>query len=261
MGSLSRVFRMDTVLCALLCLGAVAPLHAAGAAQAASVPVTLTPPQESKVQELDEVIVRGKRLTEAIADAEDEFFSLFNKLNTDDDYDTHCVNLNVDTSNRNSRLTTRLCIPGFLADAMADTADWKVRCEPEFVNYDTNRDRRVSQWEAGVNADLVGRFAEFDTNSDLSLDEQEFKPWADQTAISSNCYHPPPPDLVLTGRTKDWYEHSMKVIKSDPRLEQMAGHLDDLYAEWAEVQRRYGSIKGEGKAPPTTRRERGPRRP
>jgi len=53
----------------------------------------------------------------------------------------------------------------------------------------------------------------------------------------------------------------MKVIKSDPRLEQMAGHLDDLYAEWAEVQRRYGSIKGEGKAPPTTRRERGPRRP
>lgn len=39
------------------------------------------------------------------------------------------------------------------------------------------------------------------------------------------------PQLVLMEGTQKWYDHSMKVINSDPRLQKMAGHLDDLYHE------------------------------
>jgi hypothetical protein len=257
---LSRAFRMDGAWCVLLCLSSVGAVHGAEAPPAASPPATVTPPGEA-LEELDEVVVRGNRLSRAISDAEDEFFALFNKLNTDDDYDTSCAYLNTDSGNRGSHLTSRMCIPGFVADAMVDLAVFKARCEPELSNFDTNRDHRISEWEAGASPDLVYQFADLDTDSNGVLDESEFRPWASQVAVSSNCYHPPPPEALLVERSQAWFDHSMKVINSDPRLQKMAGHLDDLYRELAEVQHRFGAIKDGQKAPPTARRERGPRKP
>jgi hypothetical protein len=249
-------------IAACLAIG-VATFPAVHAGEPAQVPAAATAPASSgtALLELDEVIVRGNRLSRAISDAEDEFFELFNKLNPDDDYDTTCPNINIDSSNRGSRLTSRLCIPGFVADAMVDLAVFKARCEPELSNFDSNRDHRISEWEAGANQELLFQFTDLDTDSNNVLDESEFRPWANQVAVSSNCYHPPPPEALLVERSQDWFDHSMKVINSDPRLQKMAGHLDDLYRELAEVQNRFGAIKDGQKAPPTTRRERGPRKP
>jgi hypothetical protein len=259
MGNVLDRYRSRIAACLAIGVAAFAPVHAGEPAQ---VPAVATAPSSgAALQELDEVIVRGNRLSRAISDAEDEFFALFNKLNTDDDYDTTCSYINVDSSNRGSKLTSRMCIPGFVADAMVDLAVFKARCEPEMSNFDTNRDHRISEWEAGANQDLVFHFAELDTDSNNVLDESEFRSWANQVAISSNCYRPPPPEALLLERSQAWFDHSMKVINSDPRLQKMAGHLDDLYHELAEVQSRFGTIKDGQKAPPTARRERGPRKP
>lgn len=57
------------------------------------------------------------------------------------------------------------------------------------------------------------------------------------------CYTPPPPDLVLLDRSNDYAKNLMSVIRSDPRLQEMAGELDDLHRERARLANRYREIK------------------
>jgi hypothetical protein len=78
------------------------------------------------VQELEEILVRGKRLRELIAEAEDDFFALYNRLNKDDDYSTSCIYVNTDTD---TQIRSRLCIPGFMADALADQVYFQEQCQ------------------------------------------------------------------------------------------------------------------------------------
>jgi hypothetical protein len=209
--------------------------------------------------ELDEVVVRGKALMRAISDAEDKFYELYNKLNTDDRYDTNCADLNINPENVGSRLTQRVCIPGFVADAMVDHAEWKMRCEPDFASFDANRDGRINTFEAGVNIDLTVQFKDLDKNENNVLSIDEIETWLREYAMASNCYKPPPPQLVLMEGSEAWYNHMLKVTQSDPRLLDMAGHLDDLYREWRDVQLKYTSFMKEDDAAPTTRHELGPR--
>ena len=208
-----------------LCIGLAAamPVSAAEAATPADVPAGL--------QELDEIMVRGKRLKQTIAEAEDEFFSLFNAVNKDDDYDTHCQQLNVDPE---SQIRSRVCMPGFVADAMAHWAASKVDCT-DFTSI-AGMDGRISPGEADDDEDLKAHFTLLDINHDGFLSLMEYA--ERQTNFQTNCYQAPPPQLVLMEGTQRWYEHSMRVINTDPRLQKMAGHLDDLYHElWSEQQR------------------------
>src|SRR5262245_59507884 len=61
---------------------------------------------EEPLEELEQIVVRGESIIKAIADAEDNFYDLYNKLNTDDDYDTSCVYLQLDPT---SRMSSRVC--------------------------------------------------------------------------------------------------------------------------------------------------------
>lgn len=224
-------------------------------------------PQETPIEELvelDEVIVRGGRLKDRIIKAEDEFYKLFNQLNTDDRYDTSCPYLNTDPDNPGSRLQFRMCLPGFVADAMADWAVYKAQCEPEFRSFDSNRDGRISKMEAMVNADMSFQFDELDEDDDGHLNEyQEFRNFAGWAQMNQNCYRPPPPDLVLMEGTSAWYAHAMKVINSDPRLQEMAGKLDDMHRELRTIQGRVNTLEGDRRDAMSTRPRNpnaGPRR-
>jgi hypothetical protein len=205
------------------------------AADAAALPTSASPANATQpeaaagtVQELDEIMVRGKKIKQLIADAEDEFFSVFNDVNTDDDYDTSCVYLSLDTEHGGSNLKSRVCMPGFVADAMADWAVSKVECT-DFNDHDSNFDGRISVEEASEDDDLNALFYVLDKNHDHYLSAMEYS--ERNMPPTPGCYQPPPPQLVLMEGTQKWYEHSMQVIKSDPRLQKMAGHLDDLYHE------------------------------
>lgn len=57
------------------------------------------------------------------------------------------------------------------------------------------------------------------------------------------CYTPPPPELVLMGRSDEYARNIMAVIRSDERLGEMAGELDQLHMERYRLQRRYLELK------------------
>ena len=57
------------------------------------------------------------------------------------------------------------------------------------------------------------------------------------------CYTPPPPELVLMGRSDEYARNIMAVIRSDERLGEMAGELDELHMERYRLQRRYLELK------------------
>jgi hypothetical protein len=235
------------------------------AAPAAAATPAATPADQ--LQELDEVMVRGKRLLDQIADEEDDFYALFNKVNKDEKYDTSCVYLNLDPDSLTASIKSRVCIPGFVADAMADFQIWKMRCQPpyrgidEFDCLDRNGDGRISWDEATARQELDSDFTTLDEDLDGKLSRDEFSS-GNQTTGAPVVYQPPPPQLVLMEGTKDWYEHMMKVIREDPKLGEMAGKLDDLYRELAQVQTRFEELDPNSKAgvkPVSTKRTSGPR--
>jgi hypothetical protein len=94
----------------------------AGSAPAAAAPATAA----GDIPELSEIMVRGKRLRDAIADAEDDFFAEYNKVNKDHDFDTRCVYVN---TGQDSQIKSRFCIPGFMADALADQVYFQQQCQ------------------------------------------------------------------------------------------------------------------------------------
>jgi hypothetical protein len=227
----------------------IAPRSQAGGMQPGAAPAA---PDEVELQEL---VVRARRQVQVIADAEDEFFALFNQLNLDDDYDTSCVYLQVDPS---SKIPARVCLPGFVAEAMADWAEFKLNCT-DFSSYDANGDARISRHEAAASVFLSADFPVLDINHDGYLGAVEYGDW-NYAQVDHSCYHPPPPELVLMEGTRDWYEHSMKVIRSEPRLQTMAGHLDDLYHDLWTTKRQLLQEEAERKALQSPRKPvRGPR--
>jgi hypothetical protein len=199
----------------------------------APAPAAAPPTQAEALEELDEILVRGKRLKLVIVEAEDEFYALYNEVNKDSDYDTSCPTLNIDPDQRGSRIGTRVCLPGFMADAMADWAVSKIECT-DYSSYDTNMDGRMSYEEAPDHA--RGRFTLLDRNGDRFLSPIEYAD--DVMAGAVACRPAPPPQLVLMERTRDWYDHMLKVTNSDPRLKKMADHLGDLYYELMQEQAR-----------------------
>ncbi len=238
---------------------AVAGEAAAPASVAAAVPAVAQPTEELEV--LAEIEVRGKRLKDEIADAEDDFYQLFNKVNKDDNYDTKCVNLQLDN---NSKITTRTCIPGFVANAIVDWQVFKAKCQPpyegfdEFICLDRNKDNRINWNEASARPELEGQFTMLDANHDNSITRDELEDIGGIPAGTA-AYQPPPPQLVLMEGSAKWAQAMKKVIDSDPRLLEQAGKLDDLYAELARVSQKYVKVMADGQPEPTTRRELGPR--
>lgn len=251
---------MLSVLVACFMVGDMASAQTSVPGAAAAPASTQTPADH--VETLEDVVVRGKHLAQEIDEAENRFFSLFNELNTDDRYDTHCVYLQMTSG---SRIQTRACIPGFVADAMADWAPYKARCQPpeepeygpggpEFVCLDRSKDGRLSMDEASARSELVGAFLQYDTDpTDGYLSTKEFP--VDLPAPS--VYQPPPPPLVLMEGSSRWYDHMLEVTNSDPSLKKMADHLGGLYKELSAAQRKYDRLEKE--ALPKAKPNPGPR--
>jgi hypothetical protein len=214
-----------------------------------------------ELEQLDEITVRGKRLLQEIADAEDDFYKIFNQVNQDDRYDTSCPNLQMEAG---SRITTRACIPGFVADAIVDWQVYKSKCSPpydgydEFTCLDRNRDNRINWNEASARPELDVQFMTLDTDHDSYLTRRELDD-AGGIPPTTVAYRPPPPQLVLMDGSAKWAAAMKKVIDSDPRLLEKAGRLDELYAELSRVNQRFAKVKVDGMPEATTRRELGPR--
>jgi len=234
-----------------LCLALAVVFSAAAVAEdaAPAAPTAAAPSQvQQHIQELDEITVRGKRLQQTVEDAEDEFYRLYNKAEKDQRYQVSCAFLSADPGPPPSAIMTRVCLPGFVSDAMADWAVWAGRCDPpepgqgfdEFDCLDRNRDGRLSFDEASARTELGSQFYSLDSDHDSYLSREEF---AKRGPSGPPAYRPPQPQLVLMEGSKRWTDHMMQVINADPHLQQMAGHLTDLYGELAAAQQQYGKAR------------------
>lgn len=219
---------------------APAPVTTTGATAAAPDVAPAAPQVEEVLEELEEITVHGRRLRDRIIEAEDQFYKLYNQINKDDKYDTNCANV-PDPRNPGSAIPSRLCLPVFVAEAVADYTAWRMRCQPpmegfdEFSCLDRNRDERLSRQEIAARPELDAQMFLLDADNSgyLTRDELPEESFADTAP-----YQPPPPDLVLHEGSDRWARHMMSVIRSDPRLQEMAGKLDQLYYELGQAQRR-----------------------
>jgi hypothetical protein len=184
------------LICGLQALTLAGSVMMSGFASGAERPAAPAPAIE-EMTELDEVTVHGTRLADRIVKAEDRFYKLYNQLNKDDDYDINCAFVPLEG---NSRIDSRMCAPGFYADALVDQVVWHQRCQPT----------------EDAEGNLVPATA---------------------------CYTPPNPDLILMDRADEFARHVMSVIRTDPRLGDMAGELDELHMERTRLARRYLQIK------------------
>lgn len=236
----SAIQRITHGACVALASALVIALIPVGGANAASPAEKAASPQE--LDELDEIMVRGKRAAVAIADLEDDFYKRYNKLNKDSRYDMHCAYLNIDPDNPGSALQTRVCMPEFVSDALSVWA--RGRCDMrDFFTLDQNRDNALSPNEALADSELAHQYIALDANNDRRLTYVE---WLDRAAeIPTQCYQPPEPELVLMEGSERWRKQMLQVTRSDPQLSEMAANLGGLYLELNSMQRRYNKLEKE----------------
>lgn len=178
------------------------------AAEAPAAPEMPTEMAE-QLDELDEVQVIGGRLYDRIVKAEERFFQLYNELNTDDDFDTNCANVPIDSD---SRIEQRFCMPSFFADAKAESV-------------------RLSQYCMSLRQEVAGE--EEDSASIVS---------------EGPCYQPPSADLIFFSRRNAYVENMLKVIRSNSSLSKMYDEVEALHRERAMMARRYDDLKAQAVA-------------
>jgi hypothetical protein len=111
----SFVSAARVMIVALLTCAIFSPARAVNAALVASA--------QQQTPNLQEIWVRGKALSNVIADAEDDFFRLYNKRNEQDRLDIRCGHVKLD---RDSLAMSRTCLPRYLAAAASYTGSLNV---------------------------------------------------------------------------------------------------------------------------------------
>jgi hypothetical protein len=207
----------------LMAVLAAGPCAAGAAPSTTSLPPevgAIWPPVEEELQELDEIIATGERLARRIADAEDEFFKLYNTLNTDEDFRMDCGTRALHSG---SLIQVRVCVPGFVVNYLAPSLGNGARCVEEYISLDGRRFPRGPCLDAG--------------------------------------YATPSMSTIMMVHGDDMFRHMMAAIRSDSRLQSMAGNLDELHFQLRLMQERYGGIEDANRArgDRPARSSRGPR--
>jgi hypothetical protein len=179
----------------------------------AAQPATAAQQPIEEIQNLDEIWVRGKHLSEVIEDAEDDFFKLYNKLNQDQKYDVYC---GVMALNSSSMIMIRKCVPGFIVN--------------NSYEYQTNT--------VSLDSSSFGSSCE-----SVSSDAVYFCGNAGFGYQQLPQYVPPSPQLLAMAQGPAYARNVLKVVTSDPRLLEKVGSLGELYAEMELTQQHYVRIR------------------
>ncbi|MEO8314484.1 MAG: hypothetical protein ABI645_06775 [Pseudomonadota bacterium] len=208
----------------------------AAGASAAAAPATPAAPSSAtaqataeKLDSLEEIWIRGKRLSEMIEDAEDDFFALYNKLNKDGQYNVFCGQMAL---NPNSMIMVRACAPGFAVDNFYDSL------------------RNTVSYSNDAPCSGLGR-AVVTTYPDPYRREWRGDTIYTSTAYTmSNCpgvgtaaFPQIPVELLLMEKRPGYAKNVLKVVGNDPRLLEKARNLGGLYDEMNLTRGRYVKVK------------------
>lgn len=236
---MSHIMRLATVklrlaLATMLCIaatGAYAAADAPAAAQTAA-PGAAAQPGEP-LEQLREVWVRGKRLVTAIADAEDDFFKLYNQLNRNSDYDITCGSVSMRPG---SLIMVRTCMPQFIVDGLrAARAVYAPNYSPVFTG------------STSCYGYMGGAYSGYNVNGDqyqtITGGGYSCQP---ATAPVFLYVAPPAPPVgsLLLERGPAYTANVLQVINSDERLRSKYDHLVGLYHELEATQQRFVKTRG-----------------
>lgn len=209
--------RLALLLSAIL----VNPVQAA--VSPATPAVTADPVEE--IAELEEVLVRGKLVANALAVAESRTFRLYNQLNKDNRFDVQCGDIN-------PRLNR-------------DTLAVKHGCAPEFLYL----------YAPTVHYIPV-------TTPSLSLFTDVTTPGAGRTEIlptSTTSYIwyqiPGSARSIPAALQAEFAQNMQRVFDSDPALKEMASNLSLMYQEMDRTQAHYLKLQQERRMRQASRRE------
>ena len=236
MSSITRIFVRtwgDVVPAAILSICLVTGAFAADASRAGVVVPELADQRPvEEIQELAEIWVYGKRLSQVIEDAEDDFFLLYNKLNKDYQYDVYCGRMALENG---SMIMIRKCVPGFIVNNYANSYGY-----------------------IGAGSCLGSSFGYWGSSG--SYDGGSISPcggYGNSFGFTGPVYLSdllPPMQLMLMEKRPAYAANVLKVVTGDTRLLEKVKHLGDLYQDMELVQGHYVKVKGTG-APPRNSRK------
>lgn len=208
----------SNIILALTSVASVALATAASASNAQPV---------EELTELDEVWVHGESIAQRVEAAEDDFFALYNELNTRNRFDVRCG----------------------MVILSRDTMEVERKCVPEFaITYAQSYYQPNLQFHSTICA--YGSYSPGSWNSHFD-----------------SCLNAPGREvLVRTSSPSARAEYGqavLAVIQSDARLQQKVDGLAELYAELERTQKRYVELKPRELKPEqsTVRPRRAPRGP
>src|SRR5262249_15040691 len=81
-----------------------------------------TPLSSATLDELDEIVLHGKRMEQRMLESQERFYQLYNKLNANDDFDVSCkfVYVDPDATGYGASRTKQGCAPMFFVNAVAE---------------------------------------------------------------------------------------------------------------------------------------------
>jgi hypothetical protein len=210
----------------LLAVALAIPAH--GASTPSTLPADAIPVEELTV--LEEVRVRGKLVANAVITVENRVYRLYNKLNRNNRYDVHCIDMH--RLDRESLALQRTCLPEFLGYYAAAPLGYGGYTPPSaFSNYS----------EAPM---VCGN----PCYSPLSFSSPAFSyrsaPMASFTALPSAT----PAVMVSATQRTEYADNVLQVINSDPELHDMAAELVGMYQEMDRVKGHYVKLRQEWQA-------------
>lgn len=191
-----------------LALATVLAITAASAASAATEDANAAAQPVEEIQELDEIWVRGQRTADAITAAEDDFFTLYNRLNKVQAFRISCDEMYLQ---RRNMAMQRQCLPAYIVDI--------VHSQGTPSTYYSTGCNRVGDYMTSVT---------FSCNSGPLI-------WVGSASRVRTVLSP--------ARREEYAANVMKVISSNPGLLEKAHRLASLYQEMESTQRHFVEVR------------------
>ncbi len=219
--------RLPAALAAMLLLAAASTTQAASATKATPTATSAQAPVE-ELQELDEIWIRGKSLSDMIEDAEDAFVRRYNKVNKKNDFDVVCDYLHLD---RNSLALRRTCVPYFIGYLSAGNLGPIPQAGTSMCSGGYYADTDGSSYYSGMSC--TPAFSSFSSYA-VPLQTPTIVRWPARPGDES--------------KRQVYVRNVMRAIYRDQALLDRATTLAALYQDMKAVQEHYQKIKAEDDA-------------
>jgi hypothetical protein len=189
-------------------------------------------PPSATLEELDEIVLNGKRMEQRMLESEQRFYQVYNQLNARKDFNVTCSFWASDPKSSGVGVVRmkQSCVPAFYADAVAEESGNFIRTSASFDSCTRPSTFYLSQTSVlAVGGPLNGQMVSF-ANVPSSWPDNCY-PVAAPRVPSARPY------LMWLDRRAAFEENLVKVMRSDPQLQALGGQFQSLIKESGDAQK------------------------